>query len=205
MIEHIRGTVDRKYLDSVVIDAAGIGYRVFVPFSNLEAMQSGREVKLFVAESTAMYGGGTTLYGFMSEEEKNVFNIFKDSVPGTGAKKAMEYLDKVTKSLPDFRRVVLARDAASLTGIFGFTKKTADKLISSLKEKIGEITLSGKEKWVKDSLGSEESEAVAGLVALGYRENQSRDAVAKVMEGGQANMTVQELITSALKKVLNGR
>ena len=199
MIEHIRGTVDRKYPDSVVIDAAGIGYRVFVTFSNLEAMQAGREVKLFVAESTAMYGGGTTLYGFISDEEKNVFNLFKDSIPGTGAKKAMEYLDKVTKSLPDFRRIVLAKDTAALTGIFGFTKKTADKLVSALKDKISAVAISGREKWVKEAFGSAESEAVAGLVALGYRENNSRDAVAKAMGSEKADMSVQEIITSALK------
>ena len=200
MIEHIRGMVDCRNLDSVVVDAAGIGYRVFVPVSSLEKIpMAGMEVKLFVVESTAMYGGSTTLYGFLTQEERNIFLLLKESVPGAGAKKAMDYLDKVTKSLPDFRRVILAKDTASLTGIFGFTKKTAEKLVASLKDKIGDVTITGKEKWVKEAAGSVQSEAVSGLVSIGYRENQARDAVAKALENGSKELSVQEAILEALK------
>jgi len=201
MIEHIHGIIDRKNIDSVVIEAAGIGYRVFVPVTSIEKIPAtGKEVKVFVVESTAMYGGSTTLYGFLSEEEKNIFMLLKASVPGAGAKKAMEYLDKVSKSLPDFRRIILAKDSEALASIFGFTKKTAEKLISSLKDKIGEVTLSGREKWVKEPLESAQSQAVAGLVSLGYREAQAREAVAKVSEGAQGLATT-ELIKLALKEL----
>ncbi len=200
MIEHIRGTVDSKSLESVVVDAVGMGYRVFVPVSSSDKIPAaGREVKLFVVESTAMYGGSTTLYGFLTEEERNIFLLLKESVPGAGAKKAMEYLDKITKSLPDFRRVILAKDTSSLTGIFGFTKKTAEKLVAALKDKIGEIAISGKEKWVKEETSSVQSEAVSGLVSIGYRENQARDAVAKALENGSRELSVQEAILEALK------
>jgi Holliday junction DNA helicase RuvA len=200
MLEHIRGTIESKELDSVVVDVAGIGYKVFVPMSSAEKLTAaGKDVKFYIVESTAMYGGSTTLYGFLSREERDVFLLLKDAVPGAGAKKALDILDKISKSLPDFKKAILSKDADSLTGIFGFTKKTADKLISSLKERIGEITISGKEKWVKDSFGSAEAEAVAGLVALGYRENQSRDAVAKAAESGPAALSVEEIITSALR------
>jgi len=200
MLEHIRGMIESKDLESVVVDTAGIGYRVFVPFGSAEKLSTGgKEVKLYIVESTAMYGGSTTLYGFLSREERDVFLLLKDAVPGAGAKKALDYLDKITKSLPDFKRAVLAKDTDSLTGIFGFTKKTADKLIGALRERIGEITISGKEKWVKDSLGSIEAEAAAGLVSLGYRENQSREAVSKVTENGTAGLSVEEIITAALR------
>jgi len=202
MIEHLRGIIDRRNIDSVIVEAAGIGYRVFTPVSSADKMPaSGREVKLYIVESTAMYGGSTTLYGFLTEEERNIFLLLKESVPGAGAKKAMEYLDKITKSLPDFRRVILAKDTVSLTGLFGFTKKTAEKLVSSLKDRIGEISISGKEKWVKDTFGSVEAEAVAGLVSLGYRENQSRDAVAKAIESGAGEGSVEEIIMTALRSL----
>ena len=88
--------------------------------------EPGRSVLLHIAESVAMYGGGVTLYGFLTPSDKAMFLTFRDCVPGTGAKKALEYLDKASKSLPDFRRAVLDKDAKVLTGVFGFTRKTAD-------------------------------------------------------------------------------
>lgn len=202
MIEHIRGTVDSAGTDSVVIDAGGIGYRVSIASStagNLPA--AGRDIKLYIVESTAMYGGGTTLYGFLTKEERDVYLLLKDAVPGAGAKKAMEYLDKITKSIPDFKRIVLAKDTDSLTGIFGFTKKTADRLIAALKDRIGEINVAGKEKWAKDSFGSVEAEAVAGLVMLGYRDSQSREAVARVLGAGTQELSAAQIIKSALRNL----
>ena len=89
---------------------------------------------MHVAESVAMYGGGVTLYGFLTPSDKEMFLTLRDCVPGTGAKKALEYLDKASKSLPDFRRAVLEKDAKVLTGVFGFTRKTAERLIDALKE-----------------------------------------------------------------------
>ena len=147
MIAHLYGTLDSKRGNSVVIDVNGAGYEVFLtPSTLLSLPNNDSKIKLYIIESTAMYGGATTLYGFISEEEKAVFLLLKDEVQGTGAKKALEYLDKAAKSIGDFRRSIVNKDPAALTGIFGFTKKTADKLISSLKDKAGLIQLPLKEK-----------------------------------------------------------
>jgi Holliday junction DNA helicase RuvA len=146
-----------------------------------------------------MYAGGTTFYGFISEEERDIFVLLKDKIPGTGAKKSLDYLEKISKSLPDFRRAVMTKNAVLLTSIFGFTKKTAEKIIVSLKDKIHELEIHGKEKWSKLEETTPMSEAVEGLVALGYRESQSRDAVDKILASCPDEMQVEEIIKQALK------
>lgn len=200
MINHIRGIVDSRALDSAVLEAAGIGYRISVPQSTAEKLPAeGKEVKLFIVESTAMYGGATTFYGFLTEDERDIFLLLKEEVPGAGAKKALDYLDKVTKSLPDFRAAVVNRDITALTGIFGFTKKTAEKLAAALKDKIGRVSISGQAKWAPKQAPTTLEEAISGLVALGYRENQAREAVEKCGVEDEKALAVEEVIRRALR------
>ena len=85
----------------------GIGYDVSVTLAAFDRLpEAGQEVQLYVTESMAMYGGGVTLYGFQTLEEKEIFLLLRE-IPGTGAKKALDYLDKISKSAPDFRRAIL--------------------------------------------------------------------------------------------------
>lgn len=200
MIRFLRGTIEDKSIDRVVLDVGGVGYEVSIPLSTAEKLPaSGSEVKLHIVESVAMYGGSTALYGFLSEEERDIFQLLKEEVPGAGAKKALDYLDKVSKSLPDFRRSIMGKDVNSLVGIFGFTKKTAEKLAAALKDKIGEIALAGKEKWAPQPAASVSAEAIAGLIALGYREAQARAAVEKSLAGEGDSLPVEEIIRRSLK------
>jgi holliday junction DNA helicase RuvA len=200
MITHLKGKLDKKELNRVVIDVAGVGYEVMTPQSAIEKLpDSGHEVKFFVVESFSMYAGGTTLYGFLSQEEREIYLLLKDEIPGAGAKKALDYLDKVSKSLPDFRQAIIRKDISMLTGIFGFTKKTAEKLISSLKDKINDVRIEGREKWVSTVESNAELEAVSGLIALGYKEMQAQEAVAKCAAMSDKPVAVEELIKRALK------
>lgn len=200
MIAHLRGIYEERTADGIIIDVGGLGYAVMVPISTVEKLPApGREVKLFIVESFAMYGGGASLYGFLTREERDIFTLLRDEVPGAGAKKALDYLDKVTKSLPDFKRCVAERDIAALVSIFGFTKKTAEKLAAALKDKIGSITVSGAAKWSAAlTAASPEAEAISGLVGLGYRDNQAREAVEKVM-AVEKDLAVPEIIRRSLR------
>ncbi|MBN1622687.1 MAG: Holliday junction branch migration protein RuvA [Endomicrobiales bacterium] len=199
MITHLRGILSKKSINQVIVDVNGVGYEVIVPQSISEKLPAlDREVKLFIVESVSMYGGGTTLYGFLSEEEKEVFQLLKDEIPGAGAKKSLDYYDKISKSLPDFRKAIMTRNVNLLTGIFGFTKKTAEKIISALKDKIINIQVADKEKWSKLISSGVQAEAIAGLVALGYKETQARGAVEQVLGKSNKNIRVEEVIKQAL-------
>ncbi len=199
MIDYFRGTLVSKTLNNAVVEVNGTGYDVNITVSSSEKLpQSGHEIKLYIVESTGMYGGVVSHYGFLSKEEREMFLLIKDEVPGTGAKKTMEYMDKISKSFADFKNAVVSKDISMLTGVFGFTKKTAEKLISSLKDKISNIAVNDPAKWAAVSQNSIAAEAIAGLIALGYKEFQAREAVSKISKDGD-NMSVENIITESLK------
>ncbi len=125
--------------------------------------------------------------------------------PGPGAKKALEYLDKISKSLPDFSRAIELKDAGMLVSVFGFTKKTADKLIAALKDKLEQFPASpAGAKWVPAAPGSIQDEAVSALVSLGFKPVHARgaveDALAKDPKAG-----TETLIRNSLQYLSQGK
>ncbi len=205
MISTLEGIIESKSLDSVVINVSGVGYEVNISTSTYNRLPTpGKSVKLLIIESTGMYGGGVNLYGFLTTEEKAIFISFKNSLKNTGAKKALEYLDKAMKSLADFRRAVVNKDLKLLTSIFGFHRQTAEKIIAGLQDKLDDVKISGKEKWVKVPGGVHE-ETIQALVTLGLRESQARFAVEEAMAGLDKVPSTAELITLALKHYERGK
>ncbi|MCL2390184.1 MAG: Holliday junction branch migration protein RuvA [Endomicrobia bacterium] len=205
MIDYLNGILDYKSSDEIIVETGGIGYKVFIPVSTFSKLpESGSVVKIYIVEAAAgMYGGVISLYGFLTKEERDMYLLIKDEVPGTGAKKAMEYTDKVSKSFADFKTAVMAKNASMLNDIFGFTKKTADKLIAALKDKISGVNVSGAEKWHEASktLGNPAvSEAVLALISLGYKESEARNA-ANAAYANSENISIEELIKKSLKYI----
>jgi len=199
MIDYFNGTLSSKTQNSVIIEVSGIGYNVNVTIATGEKLpREGQELKLYIVESTGMYGGLISHYGFLSKDEREMFLLIKDEVPSTGAKKAMEYLDKISKSFADFRNAVVSRDISMLCSVFGFTKKTAEKLIAALKDKISGVAVSNSAKWIGISENENMSEAIAGLVALGYKEFQARETVSKIVKNSEEK-SVENIIKEALK------
>jgi holliday junction DNA helicase RuvA len=207
MIASLRGPVLTKDLERVVIEAGGVGYEVHVTAATSSRLpEAGAEALLYIAESFAMYGGGATLYGFLAPSEKALFEAFKEHIPGTGAKKSLEYLDKASKSLPDFRRAVLDKDAKILAAVFGFTKKTADKIIEGLKDKLEHVSLPGAEKIARagapDMAEGALSQALNALGALGYRPAEARAALQAIAEENPGGgLPVEHLVRQALKRL----
>ncbi|MFI5346366.1 MAG: Holliday junction branch migration protein RuvA [Elusimicrobiota bacterium] len=206
MIASLRGTVIAKDLERLVLEVGGVGHEIHVTAAAASRLPApGAEAFLLVVSSYAMYGGGETLYGFLSESEKAMFCAFRDEIPGTGAKKALEYLDKASKSLPDFRRAVMERDEKLLCGVFGFTKKTATKLVGALKDKLEDMRVPGAPHMQKaadlPSAGSW-SQALSALEALGYKPSEVRFALqALAEEHGGRDVPAEHLVRQALKKL----
>ena len=201
MIGSLRGTLVHKTPGQALLEVGGVGYEISVTLSAHDRLpDAGGDAQLYVVESMAMYGGGITLYGFLSLEEKEIYLLLKE-IPGTGSKKALDYLDKISKSAPDFRRAVLESDARSLISLFGFTKKTADKMIASLKDRMAGLRLAGREKWSSAIVSTGVSEAIAALVSLGYREPQARAALDSLSSQAKADAKTADLIKEALKQL----
>jgi Holliday junction DNA helicase RuvA len=207
MIASLRGVVVAKDLESLVLEVGGVGHEIHVtPASASRLPAPGGEAFLLVVPSYAMYGGGETLYGFLSESEKTMFCAFRDEIPGTGAKKALEYLDKASKSLPDFRRAIIDRDEKLLCGVFGFTKKTAAKLVEALKGKLEDLRVPGAPHFQKAAealppAGSW-SQALSALESLGYKPSEVRAALQTLAEEtGGKDLPAEHLVRQALKRL----
>jgi len=201
MLAHLKGRVISKNAQSAVIETGGVGYEVFFCAASLETLEQAAQTEVFIAESISMYGG-TALYGFLSAEEKALFELFRNAIPATGAKKALEYLNKALRSLPDFKKAVVKNDLKLLTVIFGFTAKTAQKISAALKDKIQELSISGKEK-IKDgaySSGGPYAQALSALSALGFKAGEARDALEEAAASAtDATENTEALLKRALK------
>jgi len=203
MIASLHGILLEAWSERIVVEAGGVGYEVVIaPHTASRLPAIGSELRVFISESSPMYGGGTTLYGFLTREDKQMFLCFKE-LPSTGAKKAIEHLEKASKSLPDFRRAILDGDLKVMTGMFRFTKKTAEKLIAGLKDKIGGDTTVTRSSTSNSVVASGPlGRALEALAALGYKPNESRTALEEVRAGlDGTEAPVEELIRLALRKL----
>lgn len=198
MIYSLRGPLLDRTAEGCVIEAGGVGYGVALSSASaLRLPPVGEEIRLLIVESVAMYGGGTTLYGFLTAEEKEVYQVLRENVPGAGAKKALELLDKAAKSLAEFRRSVIEKDVKTLVAMFGFTSKTAEKLVAALQGKMEALAVSGGSALPESTSAFEE--AMAGLVSLGYREPAARQAAQSARDSLGGRPSSQDILRESLR------
>ena len=198
MLAYLRGRIVLKNNGSAIIETGGVGYEVFLCEPSLEALgPEGGAAELFIAESISMYGG-TALYGFRSKEEKSLFDLFRDAVPNTGAKKALDYLGKAVKSMPDFIGAVAAKDSKRLTAIFGFTAKTSEKLISALKDK---LPAAGPAATGFSAASGAYMQAMNALTALGFRAGEARSALEEAAAEAGPGASAESIIRLALRRL----
>jgi len=202
MIASLRGTVVLKTDDSVVIEAGGVGYEVFLCETSMRNVgPEGSDAYMLTAESISMYGGAA-LYGFLTREEKELFDLFRDAVPNTGAKKALDHLNKALKSLPDFKQAVINNDLKLLTTIFGFTSKTADKLISALKDKMPDFQTAGSVRLGAFAAQGVYARVLNALASLGFRAGEAKAALeAAAAEDRPETENTEELLKRTLKRL----
>ncbi len=192
MISYIRGTLISKKEDSIVVECNHIGYEIFVPLSVLSELPStGNEVKihteLYVREDILK------LFGFISEEDIDVFKKLI-SVSGIGPKGALGILSSMT---PDaLRLAVLTENVAAISQAKGIGKKTAQKLVLELKDKLKAFdldTLVDNDLPV-ESTSSYVQEAMMALTALGYSQTESLNAVKHVRKHESTEQIIREAL-----------
>ena len=199
MIAYLTGTILEATQESVILVCAGVGYELNLPATTAAELTAGTQASFYVAESISPYDG-TVLYGFAHKEDKELWYLFKTAIPNTGPKKALEYLNKALRSVADFHHAIVARDPKILTSIFGFTAKTAEKLITSLKDKMDSVSIQGQTK-IKVA---DEVPYMAGVVealnALGYSSAESRRALEKLQaQGIKPTEKLENIVKEALR------
>lgn len=199
MIAYLTGEILEVKEDGAVILCGGVGYEVNLAHPTAQELTAGQEAAFYVAESISPYDG-TVLYAFTHKEDKELWTLFKTAIPNTGPKKAMEFLNKALRSVADFHQAILQRDPKILTGIFGFTAKTAEKLINSLKDKMDAITVQGEGKIKVLDDAPYLSHAQEALCALGYSAAEARRALDILhTQGISPSEKIETIIKEALR------
>ena len=199
MIGYLRGEVLEVREDGVLLLCAGVGYEVNMAHSCVLELEAGKEISLYISESISPYDG-TVLYGFLTKEDKELWTLFKTAIPNTGAKKALEFLNKALRSVADFHKAIVSKDPKILTGIFGFTAKTAEKLITSLKDKMDAVSVQGESKIKVLDDSPYMTPVLEALSALGYSAAEARRAIEKLYaQGLNPNDQIENIIKEALR------
>jgi len=195
MLAYIRGKIIHKTENSAIIETGGLGYEVFFSVGSLAKLgPEGTSAEAFLSESLNQYSG-TTLYGFLSTQEKQLFEILKANVKDTGPKKALDIMGKISKAPDEFYRCVAEENAKRMHLALGFTVKTAEKLIASLKDKLPEMT----EEGAKTAKSTAYTEALNALTALGYRLSEARNALENAYDDAGSEAKTADLIRHSLK------
>ena len=194
MFAYIKGTLEIKGNDYVVIDVNGVGYKIFAPLSTIERLG---EIRSTVKVHTHYYvrEDNISLYGFYSLEELRMFELLI-GVSGVGAKSANAILANITPSR--FALAVITNDIKELTKLPGIGAKSAQRIILELKDKLKSeeaIAESDFELQIASSKDSNSSEAVAALQVLGYPVKEATKAVSSVNAEG---LSVEDIIKKAL-------
>lgn len=200
MYAYIKGTVAAVDGGSVVLDNHGIGYQIYVPGTVLDDLSIGDEVKIYTYFSVRE--DAMQLYGFLSQDDLDLFRLLI-TVSGIGPKGAVGILSAM--SADDLRFAVLSDDAAAISKAPGIGKKTAQKVILELKDKLNlEEALEKQQDHIekasaaKGGNGSAQSDAVMALEALGYSGTEAMKAVRSAAEENP-EAKVETLIKAALR------
>jgi Holliday junction DNA helicase RuvA len=194
MIYYIQGKLVFKSPARLVVESGGIGYVLDVSLETARAAgEQGDNVKLFTVQQ--IREEELLLFGFADEKEREAF-LMLIAVPGIGPKVALRILSGMNTE--QLYRAILAEDVALFTGVPGVGKKTGERLIVELKQKVEKLPVSADspEEGEREIFAS----AVAALAVLGYRRKEAADAVGRIMKSSGKKMSIEEIIKDALKK-----
>jgi holliday junction DNA helicase RuvA len=196
MIAAVRGEVMVRRPDHVVVDANGVGYRLAVSSETLKAVPAAGNDTFLHAELVAREDS-LSLYGFSSEEERDLFRLLT-TVSGVGPKVAIATLSG--GSTRDLLRAIAAGDAKRFQAVPGIGKRTAERIIVELREKVAGALEEEEVAVIGGGEGSARTLARDGLVNLGYQPLEAEQLLDGV-EGSEP----QELVAAALRKAAASR
>ena len=202
MLSYVRGELVAIEEEKVIVDVNGVGFGIFMPAQSMNYLPMlGEEVKLHTYMNVRE--DALQLYGFLTRDDLKVFKLVI-GVSGIGPKGGLSILSQMSPD--DLRFAVMANDAKTIAKAPGIGKKTAEKLIIELKDKLDIADVLNKNvddnNVIVSSNGTNEIqvEAVQALVALGYGSTEATKAVKKVAI--DENTTVEEVLKLALKNIM---
>ena len=191
MIAHLKGKIEEKFGGSLIIDVNGVGYEITVSALDFENVSLGEERKFYTYH--AVRENAEELYGFSSLAAKKIFELLI-SVQGIGPKAAIAILSLAEAE--EVRNAIANADAGFISKASGVGKKSAERVIVDLRDKVGIPSHYGATKASGASVPTVEAdEALDALIALGFPLKEATAALEKV----DPNLTVEERVKLALK------
>ncbi|MCM8818007.1 MAG: Holliday junction branch migration protein RuvA [Candidatus Omnitrophica bacterium] len=192
MLYFIKGKIFLKTPTYVVIENNGIGYFVEISLQTSEKIEEGEETFLYVYQQISEEK--INLYGFKEKEERELF-LLLITVPGIGPKVALRVLSGL--SLEEIYQGIVSEDVSVFKNVPGIGKKTAERMIVELKQKVEKIPILVNNYKEKDIVMN----AIEALTVLGYRRKESAEVVMKIMKEKRKIISLEELIKEALKEL----
>lgn len=192
VIARIQGEVWEALPGRLVLGAGGVGYQVLVPLSTYDALHPHEGMKVDLRIYQHVRENTLALYGFRTDEEKDVFLLLIERVSGIGPAIAMAVLAALP--VEQFKSVVVAGDATALAKAKGVGKKTAERIILELKDKVGVV-----QSWQPEAGRSGAAQdAEMGLLALGFKQADARKAIDRALKENP-DLDSAELIRMGLR------
>ena len=197
MIARLRGKVIEAYPNRLVVDVHGVGYEVFIPLSTFDRLHAAEGLEVDLRTHLHFSQLGQKLFGFASEEERDVFLLLIDRVSGVGPTMAVSVLSGM--NVNDFKKCVVAGDVAGLSKLKGVGKKTAERIVLELKDKVCKLDLSSLPAADARIIPADDvaEDVISALLNLGYKEPQVRKALTGLDASG--GVSVEGLLKQALK------
>lgn len=200
MIYSLNGVLAEALPTQAVVEVGGVGYLLLIPLSSFDKLpMAGQQVRMLT--HLHVREDAHVLYGFITEEERDLFRLLLNHVTGIGPKLALSILSGMPVSR--FKAAVVEADVSALSKISGLGKKTAERIVLELKDKVG---VAAAWQVASDKLtaggAAEINDAVLALIALGYKQVEAHKAVrAAADEPSGKSAEAGELIKLALKKL----
>src|ERR1043166_6834029 len=204
MITFLEGTLASALPTQAIVNVGGVGDEVFIPLSSCDNLPAaGQPVQilthLHVREDAHI------LYGFMTAAERDLFRLLVNNVSGIGPKLALAVLSGM--SVSNFKSAGVNADIASLSKISGLGKKTAERIVLELKDKLGVVAAweAASAQHAPTPEQTQANEAVLALIALGYKQVDAHKTVRDLQEREPGAKSAEDLVKRALQKMAAGR
>ncbi len=199
MITFLHGKLVEALPTQVVVDVVGVGYEALIPLSSYDKLPApGGEIRLLT--HLAIREDAHVLYGFMTAAERDLFRLLIHTVSGIGPKIALNVLSGM--NAVTFKGAVARGDVKALSSISGVGKKTAERIVVELKDKIG-VAGSWEAASAERALSPADqklNDAVLALIALGFKQIEAHDAVRKTQALLGPEASVEALVRASLKQ-----
>jgi Holliday junction DNA helicase RuvA len=203
MITFLKGRLVSALPTQAIVDVAGVGYEVLIPLSSYDKLpEVGQSIHILT--HLAVREDAHVLYGFMTATERDLFRLLVNHVSGIGPKLGLAVLSGM--SVMNFKAAVVNSDTAALAKISGLGKKTAERIVLELKDKIGVAAAWEAASATHAPTPEQEqaNEAVLALIALGYKQIDAHKAVHDLQQSGEAK-SAEDLVKLTLKRMAAGR